>query len=178
MFTCVPKNLRRRFFFLIGMLLALASPTALGEEIYRFGLRTIPATPEADHAFTLSLRAMTCELFWSTDPMDREVEVNGDVIRVTVEYTPSVNSAGCDPETIRTVSWSIGPFDAGTYTLVFIGDDPITNDVVDIDELPLTIVASGTLGTHVVPTTQPWGLVLLSVLLPALALLAMRGQRS
>lgn len=165
---------RLRLFKLFGACSLLMSTPALSGETYFFGLHTVPATPVAGQAFTLRLRAMTCHVFWSEGPLDRTVEVFGSTVRVTVEYTAPAFGGGCDPDSLRTVDWSIGPLPAGSYTLEFAGDDPIGGGVHEIEYMPITVVPPVASLPSVVPVNGTWALLLLGLSCTALAWSALR----
>lgn len=168
---------RLQFFLLVGAGCLLASTPAWSGESYTFGLHTDPGTPAAGQAFTLSLRAMTCHVFWSEGPLDRTVEVIGSTVRVTVEYTAPAFGGGCDPATERTVAWTIDPLAVGSYTLEFAGDDPIGGGTREIEQIPLTIVAPVASGPSVVPANAPWMLLLLGLSFTTCASLVFRARQ-
>lgn len=143
------------------------------------GLHTEPTAPRAGQAFVLELTAATCHVFWDeTDPLAREVSVDGDTITVTVEYTaPPPGGGGCEASTQRDVRRNIGPFPAGTYTILLVGSDPISGSEGEgIDQVAVSILPAVASTPSVVPMAGPF--TLLALALGMVMLAAFRARRS
>lgn len=172
----VPR-FHRRAASIVAVLLVLTGTLASGEETYRFGLHTDPAKPFAGQVFTLGLTSPPCDVFWSDGPLDRQVEVVGYTVRVTVEYTEPAFGGGCEDQSEYFVSWHIGPLSAGSYTLEFVGDDPIGGGHLALEQMPFTVVAPAPSSPRVVSATQTSALMLLALSMAAVAWSALRAHR-
>ena len=172
-------NRRTTWQTLALLLLSYAAPLAFSPDASAQGgprgATTVPTSPRAGTSFLVEMNAYNCDTFWGDEPWDRTVTVSGTSITVTVPYTPPFSGGGCDFGNPYRISWYVGPFQAGQYSLTVLGVDPLSGDVGTIQiTIPVTIVEN--VAPNAIPTRSSGSLALLGLVVGWLGLLAARRR--
>lgn len=151
------------------MLMAGASDVIAGGPMM---LSTDPVEPSASQSFDVVYEAFCEDVFPAYTPSNRSVEVEGDIVRITVRRLWQFCLGQPHPPTY---SWRIGPLPPGDYQVELVGYEyepqtlfPIASGEVTI--VPVLIAPE----PNVVPATGKLGLLSLSLLTALLAMWRLR----
>lgn len=155
-------NLRRSHSkrrLVVGLMTGLSMSAAIWAGLPPPTLTFQPAAPRANQNISLTYTLSACgDVFPGYAPDNRNVEVVGQVVRVTVDH----DSDSCLPgqQFDPSYSWNVGTLPVGTYTVELIADggDAPSTFVLATGDL---VVAPGVVAVpspNTVPGLNGWGL--------------------